>query len=448
MRDKLKWLLPFMTGFFLVIATFSENANRLPWGQLIQASLFGLAVSTSAFIIFYAIPVTRKGSWLISSVFVAVTMLWMSFTFPVVAVALLLVAIVVFSRLKPHITERLNTFAVLSVTGACIVALGTAGINHIRPDTAVETNPEIVLRESPDIYFIVPDRFLNHVGLLELGYNNSVFMEYLEDNGFYVDRGKVSKDLLKQTDKDSETTRTCRFLASVLNLGEQVEFNTPYNVVSGMIRYHDVGRILKENGYIYHHIGGWWTETEASPIADFNYICPNTTLMPSEELSIALLDRSIYRYLTTYLWRGFDVYRTRTMFQLESFKEVVNTDNPKFIFVHAIIPHPPFVWTAGGELQTDGSLSVYDRYIEQVKFAEWYLKQFIESANEEAIIIIQSDEGLCFPEEHLNHTLTDNQWRGVLTAWRIPDKDYGGLIDVEITGILGYVVNTLERGRT
>jgi len=423
---KIGWALPFLTGILLVLSKFSENAHRIPWSQLPWALLFSLIVSVVAFGLFYAIPVTRKVAGLVSSVFVVVTMLWMLFPQQIIAVALMLLAIALLPRWK--FSKTISAFAVLVLGVACLVSLLTAGINTTRISVEASQDNEISLLRTPDIYFIVPDRFTSPVGLLAMGYNDSAFVSYLRNEGFYVNEGALSEDPINPTDRGVATTRTSRFMASVLNRGEEIDLNIPYNICSQMIKYNEVTRILKANGYKYYHIGDWWPETETNPLADVNYVYAGGSLMPTQELPMVLLDRSIWRYVNTF-GRSNDVYKERHLYQLESLAEVVNESSPKFVFLHTLVSHPPFVWS--------NATDEYDAYIQEIKFAESYLRQVIEIVPENAILIIQSDEGVCFTKPSLNYNLTNDQWRGVLSAWRVP----GDLSLVNIVDILGYVID-------
>jgi hypothetical protein len=446
--NKIGYALPFLVGVLLVLSKFSENANRLPWEQLGQAILFSLAVSAFSLLVFWLIPITRRAAAIVSSVFVIVTMLWMTFPYvplphmgslPLIPVGFMLVVIVLFYRMKRKNIQSATAWAMLIVGMSCFVALGMAGIASSRPVQGAAITSDVALNKTPDIYFIVPDRFCSQKGLLEMGLDDSDFMAYLESKGFYVQPDKTSLDAMPPDGKETGTTRTCRFMASVLNLGKEVPLSIPYNVASQMIKYNEFAEILKANNYTYYHIGDWWTETETNPLADVNYMYQSATLEPSEELSMALVDRSIWRYVTTYLWQSQDVYRARHDFQQESLIETTTLPGPKFVMAHILIPHPPFLFKADGSPQ-DSNVPVWDAYLEQVEYTEAWLTTVIDEIPDDAIVILQSDEGVAFTKRQANYDLTHDEWEGVLCAWRVP----GNLDDIEITQILGYVIEQLK----
>lgn len=444
--------MPLLTGAILVISKFSENANRLPWTQLIDSLLFSTLISMICWGLFFTIKLTRSSAGILGSVLTVVTMLWMLFSWTILPVAIILLAIAAVPQIKPHILYHVKGIGTLLTVIICLVSLFMAGIYNFTP---TDKNTETIatgLKSTPNIYFIIPDRFPSHEALLESGYDNSEFIAYLEEAGYYTKDNQLSEDKIKPTDGAVDTSRTPRFVASVLNMDEYVDINTPYNVVSRMIKYHSVGKILKENGYEYHHVGTWWAETEVNEMATVNYVFQSSTLMPSEELPVAILDRSIFRYLTTYPMQYFrawdtldEVRRQQHLFQLQSYKDAIaSSENPKFVFVHLILPHPPYVWNAEGQPQENLELSDMERYIEQIKFSESFLKQFIAEASEDDIVIIQSDEGMGFVDKELNKTLSNTQWNGVLTAWHIPGAEEEELAGLKHTEVLKYVIELLQ----
>jgi hypothetical protein len=377
-------------------------------------------------------------------------MLWMLFTLPVIAVGLILFAIMFGVQAKEEHKKLATTFGLVMVAVALVVSMGQAlygTISGSAPDD--KSLSDVVLVETPDIYFIIPDRMPSHDALLESGYDNSAFIAELESRGYYVNPSAHSVDTIKPTDGAVDTSRTPRFVASVLNLGLEIETATPYNVVSRAIKYHEVGKILKANGYEYHHVGTWWAETEVNEMANVNYVMEGQSFMPTDELSIAVMDRSIFRYLTTYpipFFRAWDTVddmrRAQHDYQLETVKTIAQSSAQKFVFVHLILPHPPYVWTADGNPQLDMSLTQQQAYIEQVKYAENYILEMIDSIPD-GIVLVQADEGMAYLDEEINKGLSDTQWNGVLSAWKIPGNE-DDLSAVKPNEILKYVIEGLK----
>lgn len=117
---------------------------------------------------------------------------------------------------------------------------------------------------------------------------------------------------------------------------------------------------------------------------------------------------------------------------LEEIKK--ESDNPRFIFVHLMLPHDPFF------LKVDGSeVSDYDYlfnqepkkegYIKQLSFSNKLLNEFIPlisfRSKREKVIIIEGDHGFKFDEEN---NKSDRHFSN-LNAYYFSDLDYSLLYD-------------------
>ena len=132
------------------------------------------------------------------------------------------------------------------------------------------------------------------------------------------------------------------------------------------------------------------------------------------------------------------------MYQLATFQDIAqNGESPKFVFAHILLPHPPYTWARDGSVRTE-KMSAMEQYLEQVQYTGGYLLQMVDAIEEtDSIIIIQSDEGIAFGSPSANKELSNNQWNGVLTAWRVPEGDVSEMQGVSITGVLKFVINSL-----
>jgi len=381
-------------------------------------------------------------------------MLWMSFPYPVIPMVIIVDAVVVVFDLnikqKRVIAQALFTVVVLALSVSLVQAAYIRMTSSNEQETAKSS---VVLDQAADIYFIVPDRFASPSALEECGLNTSSFVSELESRGFYVRSNALSSDLVQPSGGPlTTTTRTLRFMASALNMGAEVPVHVLYNQASSMVRNHLVGSVLKSSGYTYHHIGDWWQETLSNPAADYNYIYRGYSAidyLSYNELTTAVADRSWLREANIGALLPVEVLiRTnheRNSYQRETFKEIAgNGEHPKFVFLHVLLPHPPYTWSKEGELQKD-NLSIMDCYLEQVQFTEGYLLDLIDSITDtDSIVIIQSDEGIAFTSPGDNEALSNNQWNGVLTAWRVPGVGDEQLRNIPVTGILGYVIDYLK----
>jgi hypothetical protein len=451
MAQKIRFLASPLTGMFTVLSLFSQYSYRIPWGELWIPLLIGVVVGFILYGLLLIPKITRPSAPISASVLTAISMFWMLFDNTIFAAGIILAVIALAVKSKPEHIKIANTYFVSMASVAVVLSFVWAGINTtVVKDTETASGN---LLNKPDIYFIIPDRMPSHDSLLESGYDNSAFVTEMESRGYYVNPAALSVDKILPSSDDVDTSRTPRFVSSVLNLGMEINVDTPYNVVSRAIKYHMVGKILKANGYDYHHVGTWWSETEVNEMADYNWVMEGSTFMPVDELAISVLDRSIFRYLTTYPFRFFrwnntldSMRRDQHLYQMETTKDIAaNYPSPKFVFVHLILPHPPYVWTADGQPQENTELIPQEAYLEQIKFCETYLIEMIDSIkDEQAIVIIQADEGMAYQDDTINGSLSMLQWNGVLSAWRIPGADPNELDNVKPNEILKYVIEGLE----
>ena len=446
--DKIGFTLPVMAGCFVVLSVFSGNAYRLEWNQLPTALAIGVVIGLLSWVAFYVLPLTRSSSAVISSVITIMFMTWMVYPYPIIPMMVMLSTIIVLYDIKPRPKRIVANISFAILILAITVALGQSMFTKVLyvNNKDILQGETIILEQKPDIYFIVPDRFTSLITLEEYGIDTTSFVGELEARGFYIRHDAISEDKATPTeDSLASTTRTLRFLASVLNMGDEVDLCIPYNQASSRVKNHSVGKILKDNGYVYHHIGDWWQETISNPQADYNYIYEGYSLIDyfaGNELATAVIDMSWLRDANASSLIPFEVLtrinRERNLFQLATFGEIArNGEHPKFIFAHVLLPHLPYIWGVdGGKVIED--TSAVEKYLAQSQFTEGYLLQMVEAVEDtNSIIIIQSDEGV-----ELGSTC-EKEWSGVLTAWRIPGGDFSDMDNIPITDVLKFAINSV-----
>lgn len=142
---------------------------------------------------------------------------------------------------------------------------------------------------------------------------------------------------------------------------------------------------------------------------------------------------------------------------------------PKFVFSHILLPHNPYFYNADGSLSAYPGVnnlgkSVRDKYIGQVEYANSQIEDLVrrinKSSNNQAVIIIQADEGpypsqekmpqdrtekkVLSDQEKAKATQEDYQMKhGILAAYKIPgvgarDLEQGG----NAVNIFRLVLNT------
>jgi hypothetical protein len=451
-------LLPILVGVLTVVSMFAANANRgLNFGMLAMPLIMVCCWALLWWLLFWVIPKARGISAAMASCFVLVTMFWGAFpqlpqkfvlTFDMIPFLCVVIAGILVARYRRAVNKYILMVTAVVVL-AILMSLGQAGIGIALASgkTGNQAMANVEARdELPDIYFIVPDRFTSPDALRECGVDPSQFVTELRARGFYVREDSLSNDPITPESNPVDTTRTLRFLASVLNFGRDIDLHIGYNEAGKMVRNPEVAQVLHSMGYKFYNVGSWYAETAVSRVADYNYVYKASNPVQwlyADEFGAAVLDRSILRYIQA---TNHQAERDRELFQLQSAKDIaLNGDSPKFVFVHLLLPHPPFVWTADGQPQESETLGEEQLYLEQVQFTEGYLLEMVDSIPGGAIVILQADEGMCFPGSDLTYGLSDTQFNGVLSAWLIPSANEDVLRGVGITDVLKYAVDGLAR---
>ncbi|MDZ7696056.1 MAG: tetratricopeptide repeat protein [Deltaproteobacteria bacterium] len=199
-------------------------------------------------------------------------------------------------------------------------------------------------RDLPSIYFIILDAYAGSDILREIyGYDNSEFVSFLENRGFFVARKSFSN-----YNKTFLTVASCLNLNYINNfIGKQLPEN-PFEKSQfwGLIRESKVASFLKNKGYSMVAFSSGVTDTEIENadiclepegnLTEFQHAIINMT-------PIALLLNIFNSY------NQFDLHRKRLYFILNKIPSFSDYNKPVFVFAHILAPHPPFVFGANGE---------------------------------------------------------------------------------------------------
>ncbi|MEX0621782.1 MAG: hypothetical protein WD187_02225 [Candidatus Woykebacteria bacterium] len=264
-------------------------------------------------------------------------------------------------------------------------------------ELAKTTKPLEPLR---DIYYIVPDRYANQNALKEYyQYDNSEFIKFLESKDFYV-----------AADSFTNYSKTFTSLASSLNM-EYLDFLTQaypdtddWSVVYPLIEENKVQRFLQNLGYKFIYFGDWWEPTRVNRFADQNINYHGTGIL--DEFTSKLLETTLAYPLIRNNEEWLEKVRNGHEFKFEQLEKVAEEPGPKFVFVHMLLPHDPYVFDEDcnkveEEIEV-GSREAEKAYVKQLKCTnskfETLLGDILANSNPEPIIILQSDEGP-FPAE-------------------------------------------------
>lgn len=297
-----------------------------------------------------------------------------------------------------------------------------------------------------DVYYIVLDRYARADQLKSLyGFDNSPFLNELKSRGFLV-----------ADQAYSNYPRTGHSLASSLNLdfldrlsGGADEPKTDWVPIYDLIENSVAARFFKSQGYDFDFYGSWWEPTRANAIADRVVNFHDWPEILRLIFEVSVFGQIADQYGITAI-NPRDLQCSRAKQKFETLRNSVSDDasgNPRFVFAHFLVPHPPFVIGADGQClstETVASRSREQNFVEQVQYANSEVLRFLDAVDAmdgpKPIIILQADEGpwpkrMVVDEIHfLARDVSNANWAtttpvelrekmAILNAVRFPEKE-------------------------
>ena len=362
------------------------------------------------------------------------------------------------------------TFSLVAGVAVILPLLGLVQ-SELKPGFDLQSRQEFQPLQQPsnvdlntnarDIYYIIVDGYGREDILKDIyGFDNSEFIRFLDEEGFYV-----------AEESRSNYIQTALSLASSLNmeyvnyltdiLGEESIDREPLN---HLIQDNRVMHYLDQQGY---NLVAFDSGHEATSLRDVdiflsgeehsaflpdwltaNRIKPFEELLLETTAVVGILDR-VHRaediFFANVVERQYEAQRDRTFFILESLRGLHEREGPTFVFAHIVAPHPPFVFGPEGEARNpDAPFTYHDGsdYLEAVGTREEYIQGYkdqlvflnkqlgrtiddiLENSDRQPIIILQADHG---PGAYLNwqslsETNTDER-TSILNAYYWPEVD-------------------------
>jgi hypothetical protein len=305
----------------------------------------------------------------------------------------------------------------------------------------------MVASSKPDIYYIILDGY-GREDVIEafFDFDNSPFLNRLEDHGFYI-----------ASASQSNYTITCLSLASSMNmeyLDQIMDFPStdPHctHTARKLLSSGEVMDILRGEGYQIIAIASNYEFTEVRN-ADL-YICPKGKQLNGFEAM--LLHNSVLGFVYdisiltngSLEYPGHQSHRDHINFVFDELAKTPKKAGQNFIFAHILSPHPPFVFGPNSEtikqrlpfvlLDGDSFPGTHEEYHEGYKNQLMYINQkveelieiLLEESENAPIIILQGDHG---PKSSMEgKTKTPEILResvAILNGYYFPGHDYSAL---------------------
>jgi len=250
----------------------------------------------------------------------------------------------------------------------------------------------------PDVYFLILDAYGGTSSLKnDLNYDNSEFIQMLEEKGFFV----VSKSYSNypQSFLSIPSTMNMKYLNYLKDtLGEESKDQL---TATKMMNNFLVMEIFKSKGYKTVNFVTASFEINADYQA-----CESKSIFKENKLMGAITKINILQYPLTVI--ELEYTREKQECYFSELSEIHKKfDEPIFIFAHIQLPHPPNVFGPNGERVMPriyynewGTEEDKRRYLDTLQYTNLRIEEFVEKVLKETdhqpIIIIESDHGTDF----------------------------------------------------
>jgi hypothetical protein len=271
---------------------------------------------------------------------------------------------------------------------------------------------------SPDVYYIILDAYGREDVLQEyFGYDNQAFIAQLEVLGFKV--ANCSQSNYSVTEFS---------IASALNMNYLDKLGIdPRNTteMEDSISHSTVRQAFESMGYqsVAFESGYGLTEIKDADSYFSLNLNPGLTnylsginafeaLLLRTSVGYLIYDRfeTLPNYVKTMLNTAYAEHRTRILYNFDSVEQIAGEEGAKFVFVHILAPHNPFVFGADGQLvvrntpftlnhdpETEDPAEYARGYTNQLTYINQRTIELVESilasASTPPIIILQGDHG-------------------------------------------------------
>lgn len=480
-RPYLGFALPFLVAIYIPVSVFAQNQNQLAFGQVLRPLIVNLLLaiittcsawlllrkvnqasllsSAMLFALLNFVPLRdamvsqlkhygiRGGQWLSLQAFVLYTLLG-------IVVAWWVLRRAPNSWRRP--TELLVIITAALLAGSLYTMIDFARVNaHFdklplnSPLASAEAKKST---EKPDIYYIILDRYASQETLKDqYGFDNQGFLSFLSGKGFTL-----------VNTAHANYPFTIQSLSSSLNGQYLPELSpseknsvTSTHHLQDMIQRNGAAAFAKSQGYSYTQLGSWWDPTRNNPYADASLKSPHEIIVlghhfnVSEYNSILLRQSILQTFMGSEIKLGNmvvlgtttipvdDMHAQSGLYELDQLAKMTPSNQPKLIFAHILLPHPPYVFDENGQpISTTKKHTTKQLYLDQMAYTNKRIKEVLSNITadptRQPVVVLQADEGP-YPKrfqdnQHafnwLKATDAEEQEKtGILSAYYLPGID-------------------------
>jgi len=427
-------LHPLLFGIYPILGLLAFNISELTFMAGYRALVFSLLGTLILMLVFWSIG----GNWMRASLqttiilvlfysYGHVYLLLKAFEFGgvylfrhrMMASLWVLIAIIGIWRASKMEFSLSNITYALNIAGLFLLVMPTYQIitqslsREMEQDSLANDNRILSLQVPsndlpPDIYYFILDGYGRADTLEDVyGYDNTEFIEGLRSLGFFV--ADCSQSNYAQTQFSLPSSLNMDYLPA---LGDEY-LKVGKSNIGPLIKQNVVRKSLEALGYktIAFETGYYWTQIQDADI----YYSPENDHGILNGFESLLLESTMFRVVDDILsvegdpLNKTDEKRQRTLFVLDKIEDVPIIRGPKFVFVHLIIPHPPYIFGSNGEdidseliglTDFEKELLGYPYQVEYINMRmEVIISEIIGKSSVPPIIIIQGDHGPKVPDQ-------------------------------------------------
>ena len=446
-KKKLLIIHPFLFAIFPVLFLFAHNIHNLSFIEIIIPLVIYLGAALVLWLVLSVLLNKQKSGMIVSlSLILFFTYghlyIFLNFDSEIESeitrqryllplfIGLLIVGVTYFVRTSRKLNNVTTIINVISIT-IIVLSVINIGTFYLEREQFIENSNELItqnmdlinVQNPPNIYHIVLDAYGgDKIFKKEFGYDNSEFINFLKNNGFYIPEN--ARNNYPETNLAITSMLEMKHLTYMQDTaGESKEIVH----VRNMLGKNQVMTDLKNAGYTIINFNSSLGKDTIN-LSDL-FLCTNNTITESA-LLIQLTRTSMLYPVYNEFFVGDHKETILCMFsELPILSQKVN--QPFFVYAHFLLPHAPYVFGPNGESITPISLDIglYDlkykgAYIDQVKFANKQIQQIIEKilkVDNDAVIIIQGDHGsqLTMDWDNPNIEMIDERM-SILNAYHLP----------------------------
>jgi hypothetical protein len=325
--------------------------------------------------------------------------------------------------------KHVNNYLLTILSLFIVIEIGKAllfepfNLEYTNLPTKTQLKPGADSLAHPDVYYIIFDSYTSSHSLEKYWDYNNPLDTLLQQQGFYV-----------ASNSRSNYNGTNYSIASCLNMSYanvktfEEDRRVPESDLMRLPSYSLLADYLNQSGY----------QVKAFSLFDFMgtkkfyQIDTSPTMFFRRTLFFLLQVKLGLKQLSPFF-----VEKRKNLEVLDSLiaQTKMKTAQPKFVYAHIYLPHPPFFYDENGNEMADsyafGDMAP-EKYLQQLKYVNSLIsstiKQMLLSCQENSIIIVQGDHGFRFLKEG-QPGAGPEEGSSIFNAYYFPDQDYRMLYD-------------------